>query len=141
MNEIDVNAVKCPGCQGPLRARVMACDACGVNVEGPFTPGVWAKLSSRQLHFIQLFVHCEGNIRDMEKALGVSYPTVKAQLAEINARLGEPRREESQPGADKSARRLRKRDVAGVLAGLQDGVLTYDEALNLIRQQGVKNAR
>ena len=49
--------------------------------------GSLTKLSPEHLQFIQLFIHCEGSIREMEKALGVSYPTVKARLAEVKAAL------------------------------------------------------
>lgn len=47
--------------------------------------GSWLhNLNDDQLHFLSVFVHCEGKIKDVEKALGVSYPTVKSQLAQLN---------------------------------------------------------
>lgn len=47
----------------------------------------FASLSQEDLHFLRIFIHTEGHIREMESALGVSYPTVKARLAELKARL------------------------------------------------------
>ncbi len=47
----------------------------------------FATLSQEDLHFLRIFIHTEGHIREMESALGVSYPTVKARLAELKARL------------------------------------------------------
>jgi hypothetical protein len=140
MKEIDSNAVHCPGCQGSLRPQILACDACGIKVEGRFSAGVWAQLDESQLRFVQLFVHCEGNIRDMEKALGVSYPTVKALLADINGKLGVPPLA-VKSGKEKSPRVRVAFDAAHVLNDLKDGTITYDEALSLIRKNGVKNAR
>jgi hypothetical protein len=137
MREMDANGIKCPGCSGALRPKVMTCDTCDVQVEGHFSMGVWAHLNESQLNFVQLFMRCEGNIRDMEKALGISYPTVKAQLAEINARLGEV----PKPVSQRLERPRMDVAVAGVLNDLRDGHVSYEEALNLIRQQGGKNAR
>ena len=44
-------------------------------------------LTPDELHFLRVFIYCEGRIRDMEAALGVSYPTVKGHLASIKEKL------------------------------------------------------
>ena len=56
-------------------------------------------LTPDELHFLRVFIYCEGGIRDMEAALGVSYPTVKGHLASIKEKLNlagkEPARRET----------------------------------------------
>lgn len=58
-----------------------------MRFEGSFVANEFATLSQEDLHFLRIFIHTEGHIREMESALGVSYPTVKARLAELKARL------------------------------------------------------
>lgn len=83
---IDAN-IRCPSCSGQLYPRVLVCDSCGLKVEGDFALNEFDALTPDDLHFLRLFVQCEGRIRDMEAALGVSYPTVKARMADIKAKL------------------------------------------------------
>lgn len=95
-------------------------------MEGDFTANRLSGLPPEHLQFIQLFIHCEGSIREMEKALGVSYPTVKARLAAVKAALEIP--------MPAKAKKPAKSDVASVLTALQNGDLNYDEALKQIRK-------
>jgi hypothetical protein len=39
-----------------------------------------ARIASEHQQFIETFVLCRGIIRDVERALGISYPTVRARL-------------------------------------------------------------
>ena len=54
----------------------------------PFKSNEFADLAAEHLQLQRVFVHCEGRIRDMEKVLGVSYPTVKNRIAAMRAHLG-----------------------------------------------------
>ena len=85
-NRIDTN-VRCPSCNGQLFPRVLVCDSCGLKIEGDFVLNEFGALTPDELHFLRVFIHCEGRIRDMEAALGVSYPTVKGHLASIKEKL------------------------------------------------------
>ena len=78
MKQIDSN-LACPSCQSLLQPKVLACPACDIKVEGPFQLNEFATLAQEDLHFLRIFVRCEGRIRDMESALGLSYPTVSAR--------------------------------------------------------------
>jgi hypothetical protein len=78
----------CPSCQGAMQVHTLACTHCDVRVSGRFEANEFALLSPEHLQLLRVFVLCEGRIRDMEKALGVSYPTVKNRLAALRARLG-----------------------------------------------------
>jgi hypothetical protein len=124
---IDAN-IRCPSCGGPLVPRVLACDACGLKVEGDFVLDEFGALAPEDLHFLRVFIHCEGRIRDMEAALGVSYPTVKARLASLKEklRISELGPAEAQPHAAGPS-------ADEVLAQLESGTLGYEDALRLIR--------
>ena len=68
-----------------------------------------------------LFVRSRGNLKDVEKTLGVSYPTVRAKLDEIIDRLTPP-----PPAAPAQGRKA-------VLDQVQSGRLSVEEALALLR--------
>ena len=79
--------IRCPACHGPLAPTQLRCDTCDLTLTGRFLTNEFASLSLDDLHFLRIFIHCEGRIRDMEAALGVSYPTVKGLLASIKEKL------------------------------------------------------
>ena len=59
----------------------------GVAIEGPFTLPPIARLTAEDQVFVAAFVRCHGNIKQMEKYFGVSYPTIKNRLNKIGAQL------------------------------------------------------
>ncbi len=134
-NKIDAN-IRCPSCNGQLYPRVLVCDSCGLKVEGEFVLNEFDSLSPDELHFLRVFVQCEGRIRDMEAALGVSYPTVKGLLASIKEKLSQrsprfaasaPRAEASEPEEGPSA------SPDDILDRLETGDISYKEAVRLLR--------
>ena len=78
----------CPVCGGELGIREYACTDCGVSLRGDFRRCDLCNLSTDQLHFVRVFLRSEGNFKQIERELGISYPTVKSRLARINQRLG-----------------------------------------------------
>lgn len=68
----------------------MGCLACGSKVEGHFGLDWLGALSKEQLAFVKVFLICRGKIKDVEEALGLSYPTVVARLDDVVASLGRP---------------------------------------------------
>ncbi|MCI9404955.1 MAG: DUF2089 domain-containing protein [Clostridia bacterium] len=79
---------KCPICGKAMYAAEVKCDGCGTVINNKFGFSVFEKLDEKQTAFVLAFVECEGSIKDMEKRLGISYPTVKTRLAEIKKILG-----------------------------------------------------
>ncbi|OFZ49580.1 MAG: hypothetical protein A2381_03890 [Bdellovibrionales bacterium RIFOXYB1_FULL_37_110] len=86
MKKINSN-IQCPSCQKPLTPKTLSCDHCELTVSGNFALNEFYALSPEELHFLRIFIHFEGRIGDMEKALGVSYPTVKASLTKLKKAL------------------------------------------------------
>ena len=97
MSNIDSN-ILCPVCQGLLSPSVLSCGHCDIRVEGPFQLNEFATLSPEDLHFLRIFIRCEGRVRDMEPALGLSYPTIRNRLTQLKNKLNgefEEREEQS----------------------------------------------
>jgi hypothetical protein len=59
----------------------------GVTVQGEFELPPLAGLRYEDQVFVGEFVRCHGSIKHMEKAFGVSYPTIKNRLNRIASRL------------------------------------------------------
>ncbi|MCL6431907.1 MAG: DUF2089 domain-containing protein [Anaerolineae bacterium] len=78
---------QCPGCGGPMVVTEMVCPRCQTQVRGRYNPCPFCALTGDQLVFLRLFVEKRGNLRDVERELGVSYPTVRGKLEEVAERL------------------------------------------------------
>lgn len=61
-----------------------ACTECHIVLKGNFKRCDLCNLPKDLMHFVRVFLKCEGNIKEVEKMLGLSYPTVKARLAKLN---------------------------------------------------------
>lgn len=58
-----------------------------IAIEGDFQPCEFCRLPEEDLDFAKVFIKCRGNIKDVEKELGISYPTVRGKLDSV-IRLG-----------------------------------------------------
>lgn len=120
----------CPSCQGPLTVTRLACDACGVQVEGRFGPGPLAALSPQQLAFVTAFVRCEGKLSHLEAELGLSYPTLRSRLQEVVRALKSGPLPPAAPVPSSAARRRE------ILAALEAGDLDAEGAIRLLADPG-----
>ena len=80
----------CPSCNGELIIRELYCPACDIQIRGSFSAPEVApslRLNSEQQAFLRLFVMSRGNLSDVERALGVSYPTVRAKLDDLISKV------------------------------------------------------
>lgn len=78
---------QCPACGGPLVISEIKCANCHLTMQGEFKPGLFSTLSEDQLTFVRAFLRVRGNLSEMEKVLGVSYPTIRNKLEEVNKAL------------------------------------------------------
>jgi hypothetical protein len=74
---------RCPVCGGELALVEAACCECETLLRGRFERGPFAKLDASQSEFLRLFATNRGNMRELGKKLGISYPSVRARLDEI----------------------------------------------------------
>jgi hypothetical protein len=78
---------RCPACGGPLVITECRCANCQLQMRGEFQPGQFSVLTLDQLTFVRQFLRVRGNLTELEKVLGVSYPTIRNKLDEINVAL------------------------------------------------------
>jgi hypothetical protein len=78
---------KCPACGGPIIISECKCENCNLVMRGEFQPDPFSTLSGDQLTFVRVFLRARGNLSEVEKVLGVSYPTIRNKLDEINLSL------------------------------------------------------
>ena len=78
----------CPICAGELAVTRLHCRACGTTLEGDFTVGRFARLGREQFGMLESFLRSRGNLKEMERELGVSYPTVRARVDALLRALG-----------------------------------------------------
>jgi len=138
---INMNAhpqVACPVCHGPMVPVKLHCDHCHISVAGRFAPNEFAGLAADDLHFLRIFVMCEGRIRDMESALGVSYPTIKARMAQLKETLGVTSRQ-SQAHTTPPLEKEGAADAVAILADLEAGRLTYGQAMEQLKKTKEKS--
>jgi hypothetical protein len=128
--------LKCPSCDGNLTIARLDCPDCKISIEGEFTPPALLKLTGAQIDFVEVFIKNRGVIREVERELGVSYPTVRARLDDVVAALGYSAR--SAPESSSSDERGSRRRA--VLADLKDGKLTPDQALAALNESSKKDA-
>ncbi|MCD4652215.1 MAG: DUF2089 domain-containing protein [Candidatus Cloacimonetes bacterium] len=110
---------RCPSCNQTLQIVEYRCPHCDINIRGSFEIGELASLSQAQLEFIKVFLCSGGNIREVEKRLKISYPTVKGRLTEIQQILC---------GSTNSNRQ-------SALTRLETGELSVDEAIEEMRRK------
>ena len=107
---------QCPFCEGDVTIKEFECQCCHSHIKGEFTSNRFQKFNPEQLYFIERFLVNGGNIKLMEKDLGISYPTVKNKLKHIIQKLGYEN----------------KRSQKDILKDLADGTITAQEALKEI---------
>ena len=78
----------CPVCSGELAVTRLRCRSCGTTLEGDFSVGRFARLDRDQHALLESFLRSRGNLREMERELGISYPTVRSRVEAVVRALG-----------------------------------------------------
>jgi hypothetical protein len=116
---------KCPACNQNLVISRLTCPDCGTEVSGVYplelrTGDPLSRLPPNDYDFILLFIRTKGNIKEMERELGISYWTIRSKLNDIVAQLGFGA-DEKEP-TDPAIRRQE------ILEQLNSGLISVDEA-------------
>jgi len=90
----------CPVCSNELSVTRLHCQSCGTTLEGDFSVGRFGRLSREQLALLESFLRSRGNLRDMERELGISYPTVRSRVEALVRALGFGPRADSEEAAE-----------------------------------------
>ncbi len=78
----------CPVCSGELSVARLHCRSCGTALEGEFSVGRFGRLDRDQMSLLESFLRSRGNLKEMERELGISYPTVRARVDALIRSLG-----------------------------------------------------
>jgi hypothetical protein len=121
---------ECPTCGDGLVATELSCDSCGTVIHGRYAPCPFCRLSPENLAFLEMFVRNRGNVKDMEREIGVSYWTIRNRLNEVVEEMGdEPM--PPPPPASNPGQTAKRRDI---LERLNQGKITVAEAAELLNQ-------
>ena len=107
---------QCPVCNSKLLVTRLQCASCATEVTGAFSLGRLATTPEPHASLLELFLRSRGNVKEMERELGLSYPTVRARLDEAFEAAGYGRSSER-------------------AAGMGEGVWPMDDLEDRIRTQ------
>ncbi|CRK83686.1 DUF2089 domain-containing protein [Neobacillus massiliamazoniensis] len=113
----------CPVCSKQLKITKLQCTHCQTTIENEFELSKFSALSQEQLHFIEIFLKSRGNIKEVEKELGVSYPTVRGKLDDIISSLGY------------STNKKVEIDKKKVVMMLEKGEISAEEAISILKEE------
>ncbi|PLR89077.1 DUF2089 domain-containing protein [Bacillus sp. T33-2] len=111
----------CPVCSKTLKITKLHCTHCHTTIENDFELSKFASLSQEQLQFVETFLVCRGNIKEVEKELGISYPTVRGKLNDVITALGYEQQKKSES------------DEKKIVSMLEKGEITPEEAIKLLK--------
>ncbi len=77
----------CPCCNNSLKVSELFCPECETKVSGTFELPLLAQLTEKEQTLILDFVKASGNIKEIAKNMGLSYPTVRNILDELIDKL------------------------------------------------------
>jgi hypothetical protein len=138
----------CPVCSSELTVTRLNCRTCGTTLEGEFSVGRFGRLTREQLLLLESFLRSRGNLRDMERELGISYPTVRSRVEALVRALGFGPRADSDEAAEDAAvaaaaataTATSSADAAAVRQGILERLarkeISADEAAAAIRNLG-----
>ena len=118
---------QCPVCGETMVVTKLKCSHCGTELSGEFSPCRFCRLEEKHLQFVETFLRCRGSIKEVERALGVSYPTVKNMLDAALTALGLDEKPELRALREKEER-------AEILQRLSDGEIDVDTAIEALHQ-------
>jgi hypothetical protein len=125
----------CPVCSGELAVTRLRCGTCGTTLEGEFSVGRFARLGRDQMALLESFLRSRGNLRDIERELGISYPTVRARVEALVRALGfGPRSDDDTTTGDEPASAPQTRE--SILERLARREITAEDAATAIRALG-----
>jgi len=114
--------VDCPVCGEGLITTRVGCRACGSELAGEFAHCDFCGLNDREAELLRVFLASRGNLREVEKHLGVSYPTARARFTALLTKLG-------LGGTDAAAPAMSREQV---LSEVASGALAPAEAAELL---------
>lgn len=111
----------CPVCGQLLAVTRLGCGSCGSELAGVFASCEFCSLNDKDTELLRVFLASRGNLREVEKHLGVSYPTARLRFSQLLDQLG--------LGGDSEPMPLTREQI---LSEVATGALTPAEAQRLL---------
>lgn len=73
----------CPTCGHDMIITELSCTQCDTVIQGRYTGNAFSHLSDENLRFVEIFVTCRGNVKEMERETGLGYWTIRGRLDEV----------------------------------------------------------
>ena len=115
----------CPVCGNGFKITQLSCKECGSELSGEYEHCKFCSLPEQDLNFIEVFIKNRGSIKDVEKELGISYPTVRSKLDNIIIALGF--------NVDPKPEKKSKEERVQILDRLEKGEISIQEATELLK--------
>ena len=119
---------KCPSCGNDLEVSRLTCTKCDTVITGHYQPCRFCKLSPDHQDFLEAFVKSRGNVKEMERELGISYWTIRSRLNDVIKALGF---EVETPQEDEGDVKQRRKEI---LEQLDRGEIEVGEATDRLAQ-------
>lgn len=113
---------ECPACGGEVEITRISCTNCDTEVTGRFTPCRFCRLPPETAQFLELFVKNRGNVKEMERELGISYWIIRSRINELIKDLGFETDEQEELGSERQE----------ILARVNRGEISASEAAELM---------
>jgi hypothetical protein len=110
--------LNCPVCNEKLALTRLSCPSCDTELSGGFATCEFCVLSNEDREVLRVFLASRGNMKDLERHLGVSYPTARARFDALLSKIGIDR-----PAASPSLTRVE------LMEQVARGEIDIDEAL------------
>jgi hypothetical protein len=78
----------CPVCNHRLATTRLTCPECTTELSGAFASCEFCVLSDEDRDVLRVFLASRGNMKELERHLGVSYPTARARYDSLLSKLG-----------------------------------------------------
>ncbi|TGE39069.1 DUF2089 domain-containing protein [Desulfosporosinus fructosivorans] len=126
---------RCPVCDQEMKISKLTCTFCPTKIEGEFSSCKFCRLPKEQLIFMEAFIKCRGNIKEVEKELGISYPTVRSRLDSVIEALGYGVEKERNPEVERENTNEESQRRQRILEALERGEISVQEATLQMRKQ------
>lgn len=107
---------QCPVCGDQLLLTRLSCSSCSTELSGRFESCEFCALTADDRQMLKVFLASRGNMKDLERHLGVSYPTARARFDGLLHKLAIDRPVAPTPNVE-------------MLESLARGEIDVDEAL------------
>ena len=126
----------CPVCSNELAVTRLQCRSCGTSLEGDFSVGRFGRLTREQLTLLESFLRSRGNLREMERELGISYPTVRSRVEALVRALGFGPRADADAADEATAEPVMGKTREEILEAVARHEMSAEDAAAAIRTLG-----